>query len=158
MFCVPIYFQVTQRVSNTEAGAHLFPAVAGNAIGGIISGLLIKKYNTKRKKVYPGNETDIATGSEDTNGCSTSPPSPPRSPTPCSFSAGMEIQIGWRHSTSCLGEFQFFLPFSLLVAYTVLLVQRFWYGCRSECSLHGPASGGGTTTDCACHLNTISVL
>ena len=55
MFCIPIYFQVTQRVSNTEAGAHLFPAVAGNAIGGIISGLLIKKYDTERKKECPLN-------------------------------------------------------------------------------------------------------
>jgi hypothetical protein len=43
MFSVPLYFQVTERTSNTVAGAHLFPAVAGNAVGGIIAGLLIKK-------------------------------------------------------------------------------------------------------------------
>ncbi|KAF6805739.1 major facilitator superfamily transporter [Colletotrichum sojae] len=43
MFSVPLYFQVTQRVSNTVAGLHLFPAVAGNAIGGILAGYLIKK-------------------------------------------------------------------------------------------------------------------
>ncbi|KAM0321785.1 hypothetical protein ACHAQA_009881 [Verticillium albo-atrum] len=43
MFAVPLYFQVTQRTSNTVAGAHLFPAVAGNAVGGILAGLLIKR-------------------------------------------------------------------------------------------------------------------
>ncbi|POS71965.1 major facilitator superfamily transporter [Diaporthe helianthi] len=48
MFSVPLYFQVTQRVSNTAAGAHLMPAVIGNAIGGIISGYFIR--NTGRYK------------------------------------------------------------------------------------------------------------
>lgn len=43
MFSVPLYFKASAAVSNTEAGAHLFPAVAGNAVGGIISGLYIKK-------------------------------------------------------------------------------------------------------------------
>lgn len=43
LFSVPLYFQVTQRASNTIAGFHLFPAVAGNAIGGIFAGYLIKK-------------------------------------------------------------------------------------------------------------------
>ncbi|KAK2044717.1 major facilitator superfamily transporter [Colletotrichum somersetense] len=43
MFSVPLYFQVTQRVSNTIAGMHLFPAVAGNAIGGVLAGYLIRK-------------------------------------------------------------------------------------------------------------------
>jgi formate/nitrite transporter FocA (FNT family) len=43
MFSVPLYFQVTARTSNTEAGAHLFPAVAGNAIGGLLSGIFIKR-------------------------------------------------------------------------------------------------------------------
>ncbi|KFA71254.1 hypothetical protein S40288_07798 [Stachybotrys chartarum IBT 40288] len=43
MFQVPLYFQVTQRVSNTVAGAHLFPAVAGNAVGAIIAGIIIKR-------------------------------------------------------------------------------------------------------------------
>ncbi|KAK1995284.1 major facilitator superfamily transporter [Colletotrichum falcatum] len=43
MFSVPLYFQVTQRVSNTVAGMHLFPAVAGNAIGGVFAGYLIRK-------------------------------------------------------------------------------------------------------------------
>jgi hypothetical protein len=43
MFSVPLYFQVTTRASNTIAGAHLFPAVGGNAIGGMMSGLLIHR-------------------------------------------------------------------------------------------------------------------
>lgn len=44
MFAVPLYFQVTQRASNTVAGAYLFPAVAGNAVGAIVSGIIIKRY------------------------------------------------------------------------------------------------------------------
>jgi len=44
MFCVPLYFQVTERSSNTIAGAHLTPAVAGNALGAILTGALIKRY------------------------------------------------------------------------------------------------------------------
>jgi MFS family permease len=43
MFSVPLYFQVTARVSNTVAGAHLFPAVFGNAVGGILTGVVIKR-------------------------------------------------------------------------------------------------------------------
>jgi MFS family permease len=43
MFSVPLYFQVTSKASNTVAGAHLAPAVIGNATGGIISGLLINR-------------------------------------------------------------------------------------------------------------------
>lgn len=43
MFSVPLYFQVTERATNTVAGAHLTPAVVGNAIGGILAGVLIKR-------------------------------------------------------------------------------------------------------------------
>ncbi|KAL2264168.1 hypothetical protein VTK26DRAFT_1286 [Humicola hyalothermophila] len=43
MFSVPLYFQITTRASNTAAGAHLVPAVVGNALGGLISGVLIKR-------------------------------------------------------------------------------------------------------------------
>lgn len=43
MFSVPLYFQVTQRSSSTIAGAHLFPAVAGNAIGALTVGHIIKR-------------------------------------------------------------------------------------------------------------------
>ncbi|KAF5653743.1 major facilitator family transporter [Fusarium heterosporum] len=43
MYTVPIYFQISQHVSSTVAGAHLFPAVIGNTIGGIATGLIIKR-------------------------------------------------------------------------------------------------------------------
>jgi MFS family permease len=43
MFAVPLYFQVTSNVSNSMAGAHLVPAVVGNAVGGIISGVIIRR-------------------------------------------------------------------------------------------------------------------
>ncbi|KAH8664200.1 major facilitator superfamily transporter [Xylariales sp. PMI_506] len=49
MFVVPLYFQVSQRVSNTVAGAHLLPAVVGNAIGGIAAGRIIRR--TGRYKI-----------------------------------------------------------------------------------------------------------
>lgn len=44
MFAVPLYFQVTERASNTVAGARLTPAVVGNAFGGILAGLIVKRY------------------------------------------------------------------------------------------------------------------
>ncbi|KAF2805302.1 major facilitator superfamily transporter [Mytilinidion resinicola] len=44
MFSVPLYFQITSKASNTMAGAHLAPAVVGNALGGIASGLLIRRF------------------------------------------------------------------------------------------------------------------
>ncbi|KAF2661455.1 MFS general substrate transporter [Lophiostoma macrostomum CBS 122681] len=43
MFAVPLYFQITAHASATLAGAHLAPAVIGNAIGGILSGIIIKR-------------------------------------------------------------------------------------------------------------------
>ncbi|KAK8066874.1 Vacuolar membrane amino acid uptake transporter fnx2 [Apiospora hydei] len=43
MFAVPLYFQVTKRVSNAVAGTYLVPAVAGNAIGAIVAGIAIKR-------------------------------------------------------------------------------------------------------------------
>ncbi|ROV95903.1 hypothetical protein VSDG_05240 [Cytospora chrysosperma] len=43
MFSVPLYFQTTQKMSNTSAGAHLLPAVIGNAVGGVMSGYFIRK-------------------------------------------------------------------------------------------------------------------
>ena len=48
MFVVPLYFQVTSSASTTVAGAHLVPAVVGNAIGGILSGIIINR--TRRYK------------------------------------------------------------------------------------------------------------
>ncbi|CAD6583109.1 MAG: hypothetical protein ASARMPRED_001227 [Alectoria sarmentosa] len=43
MFIVPLYFQVTANASETNAGAHLVPAVFGNAIGGLLSGFIVKR-------------------------------------------------------------------------------------------------------------------
>jgi formate/nitrite transporter FocA (FNT family) len=42
-FSVPLYFQVTEGASNTNAGVHLVPVVLGNTIGGLMTGFLIKK-------------------------------------------------------------------------------------------------------------------
>ncbi|KFY08941.1 hypothetical protein V492_05752 [Pseudogymnoascus sp. VKM F-4246] len=43
MYTVPLYFQVTQDASTAVAGAHLFPAVTGVAVAGLLSGYVIKK-------------------------------------------------------------------------------------------------------------------
>ncbi|KAL2061394.1 hypothetical protein VTL71DRAFT_7667 [Oculimacula yallundae] len=43
MFSVPLYFRATQNSSNTLAGTHLFPAVLGNTLGGLLSGLYISR-------------------------------------------------------------------------------------------------------------------
>ncbi|KAJ6117737.1 hypothetical protein N7512_007462 [Penicillium capsulatum] len=43
MFSIPLYFQVTQRASTTEAGGHLVPAVVGNTLGGLLTGILIRR-------------------------------------------------------------------------------------------------------------------
>ncbi|KAK6523646.1 hypothetical protein TWF281_001625 [Arthrobotrys megalospora] len=43
MYTVPRYFQITRNSSVTEAGAQLVPAVVGNVIGGLITGLSVKK-------------------------------------------------------------------------------------------------------------------
>jgi hypothetical protein len=43
MYTVPLYFRVTQNSSNTVAGSHLFPAVLGNTVGGLLAGFVIQK-------------------------------------------------------------------------------------------------------------------
>lgn len=43
MFSIPLYFQVTAHASATVGGAHLAPAVIGNAIGGLLTGAIIKR-------------------------------------------------------------------------------------------------------------------
>ncbi|KAF2704667.1 MFS general substrate transporter [Pleomassaria siparia CBS 279.74] len=43
MFAVPLYFQITSSTTLTAAGAHLVPSVVGNAVGGILSGYIIKR-------------------------------------------------------------------------------------------------------------------
>ncbi|KAL1608865.1 hypothetical protein SLS59_002056 [Nothophoma quercina] len=58
MFAVPLYFQVTANASSTVAGAHLFPAVFGNAVGGLISGAVIRR--TGRYKALTLGATGVA--------------------------------------------------------------------------------------------------
>ncbi|OAX81261.1 hypothetical protein ACJ72_04400 [Emergomyces africanus] len=43
MFIIPTYFQVTQNVSIAKAGAFLIPSIAGNTVGGLVTGAWIKK-------------------------------------------------------------------------------------------------------------------
>ncbi|KAG4413482.1 hypothetical protein IFR04_013383 [Cadophora malorum] len=43
MFTIPLYFRTTQNSTNTTAGSHLFPAVLGNTLGGLLSGLYISR-------------------------------------------------------------------------------------------------------------------
>jgi formate/nitrite transporter FocA (FNT family) len=44
MMLVPMYFQVSAHASVTTAGAHLMPSVVGNAVGGLITGAVIRRY------------------------------------------------------------------------------------------------------------------
>ena len=44
MFSIPLYFQTSANASVMVAGAHLFPAVVGNAIGSLLVGIIIKRY------------------------------------------------------------------------------------------------------------------
>jgi hypothetical protein len=54
MFSVPLYFQVTQNVSNTVAGSHLVPSVFGNAVGALVAGVYIKRYSpTTPSNLHP---------------------------------------------------------------------------------------------------------
>lgn len=55
MFSVPIYFQVSQRVSNARAGAYLFPAVFGNAVGAVFAGMVIKRYPLPPATISPAH-------------------------------------------------------------------------------------------------------
>lgn len=43
IFAIPLYMQVAQRASATRAGAHLVPAVAGNALGGLLAGYVTRR-------------------------------------------------------------------------------------------------------------------
>ena len=43
MYTIPLYFRATQNSSNTTAGSHLFPAVLGNTVGGLLVGFIIQK-------------------------------------------------------------------------------------------------------------------
>ncbi|OCK86845.1 MFS general substrate transporter [Cenococcum geophilum 1.58] len=52
VFCVPLYFQVTQKASNSEAGVHLLPSVVGSVVGGVFSGYFIKKTGRYKWLIY----------------------------------------------------------------------------------------------------------
>ncbi|CAJ0546540.1 Ff.00g011670.m01.CDS01 [Fusarium sp. VM40] len=52
MFSVPLYFRVTQKVSNTEAGAHSLPSLFGNALGGVFCGYFIKRTGKYKWLIY----------------------------------------------------------------------------------------------------------
>lgn len=43
MFSVPLYFRVTKKISNVEAGSHLLPAVLSNTFGGLLAGIVIQR-------------------------------------------------------------------------------------------------------------------
>ncbi|KAL8820050.1 MAG: hypothetical protein Q9223_001656 [Gallowayella weberi] len=60
MYTVPLYFQVTARVSVTNAGFHLFPAVCGNAIGGLLSGIIIKRSASYKALTVMGTLSSIS--------------------------------------------------------------------------------------------------
>lgn len=44
MMLVPMYFQISAHASVTKAGAHLMPSVIGNAFGGLLTGLVIRRF------------------------------------------------------------------------------------------------------------------
>ncbi|KZF19629.1 major facilitator superfamily transporter [Xylona heveae TC161] len=58
MFTIPLYFQVTENASATNAGVHLFPSVAGNAVGALCAGFFIKR--TGRYKALTVTATLLA--------------------------------------------------------------------------------------------------
>jgi MFS family permease len=43
MFSVPLYFRVTQNISNAESGSHLLPAVLSNTVGSLLAGFVIQR-------------------------------------------------------------------------------------------------------------------
>lgn len=44
MFLTPLYFQVTQGATAGQAGIYMVPPIIGNMVGGLLAGLLIKRY------------------------------------------------------------------------------------------------------------------
>lgn len=48
MYTVPLYFQITQGLSATAAGARLLPAVLGVTVGGLVGGYLTKRCGLSR--------------------------------------------------------------------------------------------------------------
>ncbi|KAN0099173.1 efflux pump antibiotic resistance protein [Hyaloscypha variabilis] len=43
LFSIPLYIQVTSDASNAEAGSYLVPAMVGNTVGGLMTGIFIKR-------------------------------------------------------------------------------------------------------------------
>ncbi|KAL1649424.1 hypothetical protein SLS58_001479 [Diplodia intermedia] len=54
MFTVPLYFQIADGADATAAGAHLFPAVLGNAASGLLSGAAIARTGRYKALVVLG--------------------------------------------------------------------------------------------------------
>ena len=61
IFSVPLYFQVTKRASTVEAGAHLVPAVLGNAIGGLFAGMFARRFGKYKTLLFVGSLLASAT-------------------------------------------------------------------------------------------------
>lgn len=43
IFIVPLFFQITKNACTAAAGTYLLPAIIGNTIGGLLSGVYIKR-------------------------------------------------------------------------------------------------------------------
>lgn len=104
MIAIPLYFQLTAKASNTVAGAHLFPAVAGNAIGGIISGIVIKRCAFLSIIHLPTHlaDTYFLIAMDDTKALPLLHYSSPRSVISSSFFAGTATPTGLRRYILCL--------------------------------------------------------
>lgn len=48
MYTIPMYFQITKRVSTTEAGMYLLPAVGGVTVGGLVGGCWTRRSSRYR--------------------------------------------------------------------------------------------------------------
>lgn len=55
MFTVPIYFQISASAPAAIAGAHLLPLVGANAIGSILTGMIIDKTGNYRLLLFLGS-------------------------------------------------------------------------------------------------------
>lgn len=48
MFFIPLYFEITKNSTPGEAGAYMLPSIIGNTVGGLLTGILIKRYGRYR--------------------------------------------------------------------------------------------------------------
>lgn len=44
MFLTPLYYQVTQDATAGQAGTYLIPPIIGNMVGGLLTGIVLKRY------------------------------------------------------------------------------------------------------------------